>query len=286
MVSEIVLKEKMVEYCRKASVLAVEGQRSKATHQKLDRSFVTNVDLRLSELAFTIFEDLIGRSHIVSEEHLENMSRLMNSDNAGSGFGNDDEYTVIVDPIDGTRNYVHNMPLYGVSIGILRNRYPWLGAVAFPALDELLYTDGTEVFLAKALTDSQDTVLTSPEPSLEQTDTILLGDTTRMMLPDFSLCNCMTMDCATLELCWPLIGRGCAAIIGGCIWDFAGAWPMSQLLGFEFRGLRRGKKLVRFDSEDYDPDDYTVKDRLIMARPDHCARISEHIAGALKGEGT
>jgi len=45
----------------------------------------------------------------------------------------------ILDPIDGTRSFVHGVPLYGVMIALEEAGDPVLGVVHFPALGEILY---------------------------------------------------------------------------------------------------------------------------------------------------
>src|SRR3989344_1752228 len=42
-----------------------------------------------------------------------------------------------VDPLDGTTNFAHGIPLYGVSIGIVEGNRPVAGAIFLPSLDEL-----------------------------------------------------------------------------------------------------------------------------------------------------
>ncbi len=39
-----------------------------------------------------------------------------------------------VDPLDGTTNFAHGMPIFSVSIGLCINRRPVLGIVEAPAL--------------------------------------------------------------------------------------------------------------------------------------------------------
>ncbi len=45
-------------------------------------------------------------------------------------------YRWVLDPIDGTRSFIHGVPLYGVMIGILREGEPVAGVVHMPALGE------------------------------------------------------------------------------------------------------------------------------------------------------
>jgi histidinol phosphatase-like enzyme (inositol monophosphatase family) len=47
-------------------------------------------------------------------------------------------YRWVLDPIDGTRSFIHGVPLYGVMIGILREDEPVAGVVHMPALGEIV----------------------------------------------------------------------------------------------------------------------------------------------------
>ena len=54
--------------------------------------------------------------------------------------------TWVVDPLDGTNNFMNRLPLFGVSIGVLEGTRPVVGAIYIPFLDE---TKGS-VFHARA----------------------------------------------------------------------------------------------------------------------------------------
>lgn len=45
-------------------------------------------------------------------------------------------YTWVVDPIDGTKSFVHGVPLFGTMLACLRHEEPTIGVIAMPALDE------------------------------------------------------------------------------------------------------------------------------------------------------
>lgn len=49
------------------------------------------------------------------------------------------EYEWIVDPVDGTHNFINGLPLFAVSIGVLYRRRPVVGALLFPVSDEVLH---------------------------------------------------------------------------------------------------------------------------------------------------
>jgi histidinol phosphatase-like enzyme (inositol monophosphatase family) len=48
-------------------------------------------------------------------------------------------YTWIVDPIDGTKSFIHGVPLYGVLVALVENQKPIVGVAHFPALNETVY---------------------------------------------------------------------------------------------------------------------------------------------------
>lgn len=51
--------------------------------------------------------------------------------------GNPD-YKWIIDPIDGTKTFIHGVPLYGVLIGVEVKGTPSVGVIYMPALDEMV----------------------------------------------------------------------------------------------------------------------------------------------------
>lgn len=50
-----------------------------------------------------------------------------------------DEPTWIIDPVDGTMNFVHSFPLIAISIGLLIEKKPVIGVICNPIL-KLTYT--------------------------------------------------------------------------------------------------------------------------------------------------
>lgn len=53
----------------------------------------------------------------------------------------DFQNTWVIDPIDGTINYFHGLPTFGISIGLLKDNHPYLGVINLPALDSLLWAE-------------------------------------------------------------------------------------------------------------------------------------------------
>jgi myo-inositol-1(or 4)-monophosphatase len=58
------------------------------------------------------------------------------------------EYMWVIDPLDGTTNFIHQIPVYSISIGLLRNNIPVMGIVYEVNRDELFYAwEGSKAYL-------------------------------------------------------------------------------------------------------------------------------------------
>ncbi len=64
-------------------------------------------------------------------------SHSLVGEEGGSAAG-DPEYKWIIDPIDGTKTFIHGVPLYGVLIGVEVRGVPSVGVAYMPALDEMV----------------------------------------------------------------------------------------------------------------------------------------------------
>lgn len=92
---------------------------------KEDNSFVTDIDKRSEKKIVTIIKSDFPDHSIIGEEgEKSNLSR---------------EYIWVIDPIDGTHNYIRGIPLYGVSIAVVRKNKFVAGIIYMPESD-LIYT--------------------------------------------------------------------------------------------------------------------------------------------------
>src|SRR5262249_12712618 len=62
---------------------------------------------------------------------------LAEESGASSGAAGDSEYTWIIDPLDGTTNFIHGFPQYAVSIGLRRRSVLEQGVIYDPTKNEL-----------------------------------------------------------------------------------------------------------------------------------------------------
>jgi len=87
-------------------------------------SIVTEADIKSEEYIVMQLEKLFPNYNIFSEEK--------------GMIAKGSEYTWYVDPLDGTYNFARKDPLFGVSIGLLKEKEAILGVIYIPKLDLLV----------------------------------------------------------------------------------------------------------------------------------------------------
>lgn len=133
--------EELVSLAVQAGQAAMEIYRQDfAVYEKEDLSPVTDADLTAEKIIFDALAKLTPDIPVIGEEHTA----------AGETADLSKRYFWLVDPIDGTADFVHKNGEFTVNIGLIDEDKPVFGAVYAPALDELYYTASkTEAFLLK-----------------------------------------------------------------------------------------------------------------------------------------
>ncbi|OGL95619.1 hypothetical protein A2348_01875 [Candidatus Uhrbacteria bacterium RIFOXYB12_FULL_58_10] len=116
----------------KILMAAYEGSaESLDVHYKKFREPVSIVDLASNDAIIQKISRAFPNDGILSEE-----SKGLEAPNiAGAGF------TWIIDPLDGTSNFINHIPLFAVVIARVQNGIPMLGVIYDPLHDELFTAD-------------------------------------------------------------------------------------------------------------------------------------------------
>ena len=121
----------MISLAVRAGQAAMEIYRQDfAVYEKEDLSPVTDADLAAEKIIFDALAQLTPDIPIVGEEHTA----------AGAVSDLSKRFFWLVDPIDGTADFVHKNDEFTVNIGLIDGDKPVFGVVYAPALDELYYT--------------------------------------------------------------------------------------------------------------------------------------------------
>lgn len=103
-----------------------------ARHRKADGSLCTEADLAAQD-ALTMALRSIEALPVVGEEMTE--AEQCAQWNAGSAG------LWCIDPLDGTSNFVNGLPLFSVSVALMRGGLPVLGVVYDPVADEMFHAE-------------------------------------------------------------------------------------------------------------------------------------------------
>ena len=128
----------------------IRSERSRFSVGKVEvkgkNDFVSYVDKGSEKLLVDGLSRLLPESGFIAEE--------------GTSSIKGDEYNWVIDPLDGTTNFIHGIPCFAVSIALMRNEELVLGVIYEVNLDECFYAwegskaylNGEEINVSKAAT--------------------------------------------------------------------------------------------------------------------------------------
>ena len=121
----------MIKACEKASRILIRdfGEIEKLQVSKKGPSdFVTNSDLKVERLIIDELKKARPNYSIISEE-------------MGIEINKDQNNTWIIDPIDGTTNFLHGIPHFAISIALKSNDQIISGLIFDPIKDEMYFSE-------------------------------------------------------------------------------------------------------------------------------------------------
>lgn len=195
------MKKDLIKIIKKAGKILKEGfYTDKNITFKAKKDLVTQFDVEVEKYLKKKFSKRFKNFNIIAEE----------SDNSNIEFNN----SIIIDPIDGTTNFVNGVPHTAISVGVYKDKKPYLAVVYNPILDEL-YTAkiGKGAFLnGKKLKVSlennfQKALLATGFPYTSGTDENDLNDVVKKIKDVLPLCQDLRrLGSASLDLCY--VARG------------------------------------------------------------------------------
>jgi len=201
---------------KKAGRLALSHFGNTEGTLKPDESWVTQADLEVEEYLRSEIQDYRPEDDILGEE--------------GDNPTPQSPYVWAIDPIDGTRVFNHGLPVWGVSIGLLIDGVPTLGAFVLPVLGDVYYTDGKEAYC-------NDIVLTSPNPSIDANAVFLISESAFGNVHVDYPGKVLQLGSAAANLCYVARGSAVAALDKAGIWDYAACAAILRVLDVPFRYL-------------------------------------------------
>lgn len=206
------------DWIREAGRIALEGWDSLITGSKADGSLVTDVDHRIENYLYGQISRHYPDHQILAEE--------------GARQGGESEYLWTVDPIDGTRAYASGLPVWGISIGILKGQEPYAGYFFMPAVGELYF--GLQ---EKAYLNNRVLPLINTDGNLSPTSFLAVPSNAHRFF-EISFGRLRSLGSATAHLAYVARGSALAALTRRLyIWDIAPVMPLLKATGIGLKYL-------------------------------------------------
>jgi myo-inositol-1(or 4)-monophosphatase len=124
----------LLDFCASARRIAAG-----AAQILLDRYAQVTASLK-SDGTLVTQGDEAADNYIVSQLASLYPSHVIVSEEQNTHFDPSAEYVWVIDPLDGTTNYVRGLPIWGISIALLYRGSPTIGVLSFPLLHEEYHT--------------------------------------------------------------------------------------------------------------------------------------------------
>jgi myo-inositol-1(or 4)-monophosphatase len=167
----------------------------------------------------------------------------------GEVEGDDPTHRWVVDPLDGTTNFLHGIPMFAISVALERNGQPIAGVIYNPVTDELYTAErGAGAFVndrrlrVSARREMADCVIGTGVPHLGIGDHAAYAGELRQVMANSA--GIRRMGAAALDLAYVAAGRFDGFWESGLKpWDTSAGWLMIKEAG-GFVSDREGKERI------------------------------------------
>ena len=126
-----IIIENLIETFLSAGKLSLElREKGLIKKIKVDNTPVSNGDLEVNEFVTNKISEITPELPIISEERSENKNNLNLKD------------FWLIDPIDGTHDYINNLEEFTINAGLIMNNKPVAGLINAPAKKRMFYSYG------------------------------------------------------------------------------------------------------------------------------------------------
>jgi myo-inositol-1(or 4)-monophosphatase len=224
---------------RAGAILRAGVEHERMVESKGHADVVNDIDKASEALIVAALRERFPEHAIVAEE--------------GGGTHSSAAYTWYIDPLDGTLNYLHGLPIYCVSLGLLHEGQPYLGVVYDPTRDELFaaergrgaYLNGRRIHVSQTASLGAALLTTGfPYERFSRTDNNL-REFAHILL---KVQDVRRPGSAALDLCYAAAGRSDGHWeLGLKPWDVAAAALILSEAGGQLSGWRSEPWVVTDD---------------------------------------
>ncbi|MCH5167587.1 MAG: inositol monophosphatase [Erysipelotrichales bacterium] len=211
--------EFLIELVKGASNLITDEFEVKVKDDKGD--LVTNFDYEIEKYMIEKIKLNYPDFSIISEEYNSNKSLTDNC--------------FTIDPIDGTINFAHNIPLWGIQVACIRNKKTCAAVIYLPRLNELYYADENGAFLNGASISVNNCEVNKGLYSIEGPGK-MLGSLKMQKISR----HCRDFYCAAVNFAYVACGRLSGTnFVWDTLWDYIpGQYIVEQAGGITYNNIK------------------------------------------------
>jgi myo-inositol-1(or 4)-monophosphatase len=200
-------------WLREAGVIARQHFNHVAGRRKADSSWVTEADEAIERVLAERIAARYPQHGVIGEEQTRRATAA--------------EFLWAIDPLDGTASFVAGLPLWSVSLGLLRHGVPYLGLVYVPLLDDC-YWAGPE---GPAFLNGRPIHVAAPRAWDSEDWIAVPSNSHRRFTIDF-LGRTRAIGSTAASFCYVARGAAVGALVGRAgIWDVAAGLVILRAAG-------------------------------------------------------
>lgn len=166
-----------------------------------------------------------------------------------------DEYTWIIDPLDGTASFLRGYPIWGIGIGVLKNGVPLLSYFYGPACNQKYLAYEDKIFINDKELSQENNVVNA------DTKTIFISSRLHKKIDfkEFEELKLRNFGSTLYHVIMVALGKAESVLIGSCyIWDIAAGFYLGEKNGYAFFDFKEHKELSLEELMAYESDKIDV----------------------------
>ena len=192
------LKAFALDFIEKAGEEALEFYGRGAPQVKFDEGLITKVELHLTQLFQKALQARFPHHHSFDGQTSDDTAYTHEAK----------RYVWIFDPLDGMSNFMAGIPVWGMSIALMDNKWPVLGAFYMPATGDLFHAvAGQEAFRGTQV------ITVSSQDSINDESVLLTFSRFHQYYRNSFPGKQLNLGCTSAHICYVAMGSAEAALI-------------------------------------------------------------------------
>lgn len=201
------------DWAREGGAMARAAFNRVARQRKADRSWVTEADLAIEEMLRSRIAAAYPDHGIIGEEQ--------------GAHAVEREFVWAIDPLDGTNAFVAGLPLWCVSIGLLRHGVPYLGVIYVPLMDDCYWAD-----VEGAAYRNDEPIAVAADAPVDSSDWLAVSSYAHRQFRIEFPGKTRSLSTVAADFCYVARGSARGALLGRAnLWDIAAGMAILRAAG-------------------------------------------------------